>query len=110
MLQKQIIIDTAKDIFPEFQSNPNWFDTLDISDHEKAFTKLKNKLCEKSLYDNIDLVSILNLGDIATRLLKKYPKDVIINAMIEDSIYSALSNTHHVNQIGLELSTLIDEL
>ena len=110
MLEKKQILTVAKEIFPNFRSNKNWFETLSVKEHDEAIFKLKQALIEKDYYKNIDILSILNLGEVAHKLIKKYSKEEIIEAMIEDSIsYTILNNETNI-EIGLSLSTLIEEL
>ena len=110
MLEKKLVLDTINDNYIQFQEDSKWLENLSVEEHDRVFHRIKNKLLRKDLYKNIDLLSTLNLGDIGIKLIKKYPKDIIIEAMIEDSIYRAITDTPKVNQPGLSISTLIDGL
>jgi hypothetical protein len=110
VLEKQLVIDTINENFPKFQNNSNWLDTLGVEEHDRFFQFIKSKLIIKDLYQNIDLASTLNLGDIGIKLLKKYPKDVIIEAMTEDSICRAINKSSQEQEFGLSITNLIDEL
>ena len=58
MLEKKQILSVAKEIFPNFKSNKNWFETLNVKEHDEAIFKLKQALIEKDYYKNIDILSI----------------------------------------------------
>lgn len=100
----------AKETFLPFKSNKNWFETLSVQEHDEAVFKLKEALIKKEFYKNIDLLSVLNVGEVSNRLIKAYSKDEIIDAMIEDSISNAIINDSANDEIGLALSCLIDNL
>ena len=110
MLKQQQIINSAKELFPQFNKDQNWFLTLDVTSHDTMILKLKKHLINKKLYQDIDIEAILNLGEIAQKLIQKYSKETIIEAMIEDSIYNVILDANSKDGIGICIASLIDEL
>ena len=71
---------------------------------------MKKTLLSQNLYQDLDLESILNLGDITQKLIETYSREKIIAAMVEDSIYKAVYPTSNDDNLGMEISKLIENI
>lgn len=86
MLTKQSILEVAKEIFPEYRTNPHWFDSLEIDESATASLELIRAVKKKNFYKNIDLLSIMKLGYTGQMIVEKHPHDKILNLLMQKSI------------------------
>jgi len=115
VLNTNTIITTIKQTYPELKNYTNqdilrWFESLSVVKHDEAFQTIKTNLLQKELYKDIDIVSILNLGEISNKLVQRYDKSTIIEAMVEDSLSNVIVPSGFKSDIGLAIFSLVDEL